>query len=82
MVSTVALGRGAEAPCAGGYRRQRTGEKHFLAIEEGVGVDPELAVRDSALGFWAVLAEVNPETRLTVALDDIDYCLGIKHTNS
>jgi len=58
------------------------GEKHFLAIEEGVrestqswrevlldlkkrGLEapPKLAVGDGALGFWAALAEVYPETR-------------------
>ena len=58
------------------------GEKHFLAIEEGVrestqswrevlldlkkrGLEapPKLAVGDGALGFWAALSEVYPETR-------------------
>ena len=58
------------------------GEKHFLAIEEGVRestqswrevlldlkkrglvASPKLAVGDGALGFWAALAEVYPETR-------------------
>jgi len=57
------------------------GEKHFLAIEEGVrestqswrelllglkrrGLEapPQLAVGDGALGFWAALDEVYPET--------------------
>ncbi|MBN2732490.1 MAG: IS256 family transposase [Balneolaceae bacterium] len=57
------------------------GEKHFLAIEEGVrestqswrelllglkrrGLEtpPQLAVGDGALGFWAALNEVYPET--------------------
>jgi len=58
------------------------GEKHFLAIEDGIrestqswrevlldlkrrGLDvpPKLAVGDGALGFWAALDEVYPETR-------------------
>jgi len=57
------------------------GEKHFLAIEDGVrestqswrevllglkhrGLQaPELAVGDGALGFWAALEEVYPQTR-------------------
>ncbi len=58
------------------------GEKHFLAIEDGVRestqswrevlldlkkrgleVPPKLAVGDGALGFWAALEEVYPETR-------------------
>ncbi len=57
------------------------GEKHFLAIEDGVrestqswrevllklksrGMNvPELAIGDGAMGFWAALAEVYPETR-------------------
>ena len=57
------------------------GEKHFLAIEDGVrestqswreillslksrGLNmPELAVGDGAMGFWAALDEVFPETR-------------------
>ena len=58
------------------------GEKHFLAIEEGVreskqswrevlldlkrrGLEqaPKLAIGDGALGFWAALEEVYPETR-------------------
>ena len=58
------------------------GEKHFLAIEDGVRestqswrevlldlkkrglkVPPKLAVGDGALGFWAALDEVYPETR-------------------
>lgn len=58
------------------------GEKHFLAIEDGIrestqswrevlldlkarGLErpPELAVGDGALGFWAALDEVFPETR-------------------
>ena len=58
------------------------GEKHFLAIEDGVrestqswrevlldlkgrGLDvpPKLATGDGALGFWAALDEVYPETR-------------------
>ncbi|GLW60414.1 IS256 family transposase [Hydrogenophilus thermoluteolus] len=58
------------------------GEKHFLAIEDGIrestqswrevllglkqrGLDvpPKLAVGDGALGFWAALEEVYPETR-------------------
>lgn len=57
------------------------GEKHFLAIEDGVrestqswrevllklksrGMNgPELAIGDGALGFWAALEEVYPETR-------------------
>ena len=57
------------------------GEKHFLAIEDGVrestqswrevllglkhrGLQaPELAVGDGALGFWAALDEVYPQTR-------------------
>lgn len=57
------------------------GEKHFLAIEDGIrestqswrevllglkgrGLNrPELAVGDGALGFWAALEEVFPETR-------------------
>jgi len=57
------------------------GEKHFLAIEDGVrestqswrevllglksrGVRaPELAVGDGALGFWAALEEIYPQTR-------------------
>ena len=57
------------------------GEKHFLAIEEGVREStqswrelllglkhrglkvPQLAVGDGALGFWAALDEVFPETR-------------------
>ena len=57
------------------------GEKHFLAIEDGVRestqswrevlldlkrrgleVPPKLAVGDGALGFWAALDEVYPET--------------------
>ena len=57
------------------------GEKHFLAIEDGVrestqswrevllklksrGMNaPELAVGDGAMGFWAALEEVYPDTR-------------------
>ncbi|MCU7895288.1 MAG: transposase [Candidatus Thiodiazotropha sp. (ex Lucinoma aequizonata)] len=57
------------------------GEKHFLAIENGVrestqswrelllklksrGMNvPELAIGDDAMGFWAALEEVYPETR-------------------
>jgi len=58
------------------------GEKHFLAIEDGVrestqswrevllgmkerGLDraPSVAVGDGALGFWAAVDEVYPETR-------------------
>ena len=57
------------------------GEKHFLAIEDGVrestqswrevllklksrGMNvPELATGDGAMGFWAALEEVYPETR-------------------
>ena len=58
------------------------GEKHFLAIEDGVRestqswrevlldlkkrgleVPPKLAVGDGALGFWAALSGVYPETR-------------------
>ena len=57
------------------------GEKHFLAIEEGMrestqswrevllklksrGMNgPELAIGDGAMGFWAALEEVYPETR-------------------
>lgn len=57
------------------------GEKHFLAIEDGVrestqswrevllglkhrGLQaPELAVGDGALGFWAALEEIFPQTR-------------------
>ncbi|MCU7893858.1 MAG: transposase, partial [Candidatus Thiodiazotropha sp. (ex Lucinoma aequizonata)] len=57
------------------------GEKHFLAIEDGVrestqswrevllklkscGTNvPELAIGDGAMGFWAALEEVYPETR-------------------
>lgn len=58
------------------------GEKHFLAIEDGVreskqswrelllslkarglAIPPKLAVGDGALGFWAALEEVYPETR-------------------
>lgn len=57
------------------------GEKHFLAIEDGVREStqswrevllglkhrglkaPQLAVGDGALGFWAALDEVFPETR-------------------
>jgi putative transposase len=57
------------------------GQKHFLAIEDGVrestqswrevllklksrGMNvPELAIGDGAMGFWAALDEVYPETR-------------------
>ncbi len=57
------------------------GEKHFLAIEDGVrestqswrevllrlksrGMNsPELAVGDRAMGFWAALGEICPDTR-------------------
>ena len=57
------------------------GEKHFLAIEDGVrestqswrevllelksrGLNPpKLAIGDGAMGFWAALEEVYPETR-------------------
>lgn len=58
------------------------GEKHFLAIEDGVRestqswrellldlkkrgleIPPKLAVGDGALGFWAALEEIYPETR-------------------
>ncbi len=58
------------------------GEKHFLALEDGVRestqswrevlldlkargvrVAPKLATGDGALGFWAAMAEVFPETR-------------------
>jgi transposase-like protein len=58
------------------------GQKHFLAIEDGVResaeswrgvlrnlkarglkITPKLAVGDGALGFWAALSEVFPETR-------------------
>lgn len=57
------------------------GEKHFLAIEDGVrestqswrevllklksrGMNaPQLAVGDGAMGFWAALEEVYPQTR-------------------
>jgi len=58
------------------------GEKHFLAIEDGIRestqswrevlldlkrrgltIPPKLAVGDGALGFWAALDEVYPETR-------------------
>jgi len=57
------------------------GEKHFLAIEDGVrestqswrevllnlrsrGMNsPKLAIGDGAMGFWAALEEVYPETR-------------------
>jgi putative transposase len=58
-----------------------SGEKHFLAIEDGMrestqswrevllklksrGMNgPELAIGDGAMGFWAALEEVYPETR-------------------
>jgi len=57
------------------------GQKHFLAIEDGVreskqswrevllslkqrGLEgPKLAIGDGALGFWAALKEIYPETR-------------------
>ena len=57
------------------------GEKHFLAIEDGVrestqswrevllklksrGMNiPQLAIGDGAMGFWAALEEIYPETR-------------------
>jgi transposase-like protein len=58
------------------------GQKHFLAIEDGVreskqswrevllslkqrgmNQSPKLAIGDGALGFWAALEEVYPETR-------------------
>jgi transposase-like protein len=57
------------------------GEKHFLAIEDGVrestqswrevllklksrGMNsPELAIGDGAMGFWAALEEIYPDTR-------------------
>jgi transposase-like protein len=57
------------------------GEKHFLAIEDGMrestqswrevllklksrGMNsPELAIGDGAMGFWAALEEIYPETR-------------------
>ena len=57
------------------------GEKHFLAIEDGVrestqswrevllklkarGMNrPELAIGDGAMGFWAALEEIYPESR-------------------
>lgn len=58
------------------------GEKHFLAIEDGIRestqswrevlldlkkrglvMSPKLAVGDGALGFWAALDEIYPETR-------------------
>ena len=58
------------------------GQKHFLAIEDGVreskqswrevllslkqrgmNLSPKLAIGDGALGFWAALEEVYPETR-------------------
>jgi hypothetical protein len=58
------------------------GEKHFLAIEDGVReskqswrellldlkergltIPPKLAVGDGALGFWAALEEIYPQTR-------------------
>lgn len=58
------------------------GEKHFLAIEDGVReskqswrevllsvqqrgltIPPKLAIGDGALGFWAALEEIYPETR-------------------
>ncbi len=57
------------------------GEKHFLAIEDGVrestqswrevllklksrGMSiPKLAIGDGAMGFWAALEEVYPQTR-------------------
>ena len=57
------------------------GEKHFLAIDDGVrestqswrevllnlksrGLNvPKLAIGDGAMGFWAALGEVLPETR-------------------
>lgn len=57
------------------------GEKHFLAIEDGVREStqswrevllslksrgmtiPKLAIGDGAMGFWAALEEVYPETR-------------------
>jgi len=57
------------------------GEKHFLAIEDGVREStqswreillklksrrlnpPKLAIGDGAIGFWAALEEVYPETR-------------------
>ncbi len=57
------------------------GEKHFLAIEDGVRestqswrevllklksrglIPPKLAIGDGAMGFWAALEEVYPETR-------------------
>lgn len=57
------------------------GEKHFLAIEDGVrestqswrevllklksrGMNiPELAIGDGAMGFWAALDEIYPDTR-------------------
>ena len=57
------------------------GEKHFLAIEDGVrestqswrevllklksrGMNcPQLAVGDGAMGFWAALEEIYPDTR-------------------
>jgi transposase-like protein len=60
------------------------GEKHFLAIEDGVrestqswrevllklksrGMNaPELAIGDGAMGFWAALEEVYPDTRYLV----------------
>jgi len=59
------------------------GQKHFLAIEDGVreskqswrelllslkqrglGQPPKLAIGDGALGFWAALEEVYPETQV------------------
>jgi putative transposase len=57
------------------------GEKHFLAIEDGVREStqswrevllqlksrgmhrPQLAIGDGAMGFWAALEEIYPETR-------------------
>lgn len=59
----------------------KRGEKHFLAIEDGIrestqswrevllnlkarGMNvPELAIGDGAMGFWAALDEIYPDTR-------------------
>ena len=49
----------------GGYRESTLSWKNLLLSlrDRGLTVDPELAVGDGALGFWAALEEVFPKTK-------------------
>ena len=48
-----------------GYRESKTAWKEILLdlMQRGIKVGPKLAIGDGALGFWAALGEVFPETK-------------------